>query len=320
MQKSFDTERDKDYNSRCKNKGTAKRCSIYKQNGKQGETMKKFFTLIITAILGIACVCGLTACEKNSDGEKVKLININLTEEEYAFAMKLDNTSLKTSFNEYLAEIKENGTLDTIMAKYFENKGEKVGYDYNGDGSGSGTSQKTEGKFVVATNCPFSPFEYIDGGKIYGIDMEIAAGYATKHNLELVIQNIDFDAIFPSLDAGYVDIGMAGITESKDRSNYAFTTHYYNASLQLIVAKDNTDFDNCKTKEDVENVLKGLNNKSFGYQEGTTSGDYIGNFTNLKATSYNTAALATYELINGNLYAVVVDNGPAAAIVESYNK
>ena len=36
-------------------------------------------------------------------------------------------------------------------------------------------------EFVVATNAPFEPFEYIGtDGKIYGVDMEIAAGFAAK--------------------------------------------------------------------------------------------------------------------------------------------
>ena len=280
--------------------------------------MKKIITLLLVLAMSFACL-SFTAC-KQSNGDEVKLININLTEEQYAFAMKGDNGALQASFNEYLAEIKENGTFAEIMAKYFENKGEKVGFSYEGDGSGDGsTLTNTAEKLVVGTNCPWSPFEYIDNGKVYGVDMEIAAGYAAKHNLELVIANIDFDAIFTSLDAGYIDIGMAGITVSEDRAAYKFTETYYNASLQVIVKADNTDFDNCKTREDVEAVLAGLTGKSLGFQNGTTSGDYIAEFDNLEGVGYETASLATLDVVNGNIYAVICDNAPASAIVKSYN-
>lgn len=279
--------------------------------------MKKFLTLLMALVLCFACITA-TAC--GEEGDKVKLININLTEEQYAFAMKGDNSSLQDSFNAYLDEIKANGTFDTIMAKYFENKGQKVGYAITGDGSGDGsTLVNTENKFVVGTNCPWSPFEYIDNGLVYGVDMEIAAGYAQKHGLELVIANIDFDAIFTSLDAGYVDIGMAGITVSADRAAYKFTQTYYNASLQIIVKADNTDFDNCQTKDDVEAVLSGLQGKELGFQNGTTSGDYIAEFSNLEGVGYETASLATLDVVNGNIYAVICDNAPAKAIVKSYN-
>lgn len=279
--------------------------------------MKKFITLLLATLMCVACM-GFVACSKSA---QVKLISIALTEEEYAFAMKGDNTELQTSFNSYLAEIKENGTFDAIMAKYFRDEGEKVGYNYVGDGTTSNAEGVTgEGKFVVATNAPFSPFEYIENGKIYGVDMEIAAGYAKKMNLELVIKNIDFDAILPALDAGYADIGMAGMTVTEDRAAYLFTTKYYNASLNVIVKADNVDFDNCKTKEDVESVLSGLTGKKIGYQIGTTSVDYVGGFSNIEGKGYDTAAIATYDVINGNIYAVIVDNAPAAAIVASYNK
>ena len=265
-----------------------------------------------------ACV-SLSACS-SPDGDKVKLVNISLTEEEYAFAMNGANSDLQTSFNAYLDEIKGNGTFDAIMAKYFENVGQKVGYPIVGDGSGDGsTLTNTANKLVVGTNCPWSPFEYIDNGLVYGVDMEIAAGYAQKHGLELVIANIDFDAIFTSLDANYIDIGMAGITVSADRAAYKFTQTYYNASLQIIVKADNTDFDNCQTKEDVEAVLSGLQNKQLGFQNGTTSGDYIAEFSNLEGVGYETASLATLDVVNGNIYAVICDNAPASAIVRSYN-
>ena len=283
--------------------------------------MKKILSLAVVALLLVSMVVCFASCGGNTNKDQVKLVNIALTEEEYAFAMKLDNTTLQASFNEYLAEIKANGEFDAIMAKYFENEGEKVGYSYVGDGSGSNEAGTVgEGKFVVATNCPFSPFEYIENGKIYGVDMEIAAGYAEKMGLELVIKNIDFDAILPALDAGYADIGMAGMTVTEDRAGYLFTEKYYNASLNIIVAADNTDFDACTTAADVEAVLSALTGKKIGYQNGTTSVDYVAGYENVEGKGYDTAAIATYDVINGNLYAVIVDNAPAAAIVASYNK
>ncbi len=282
--------------------------------------MKKLFVMLLALMLGATCLFGTTACGKKDDEDALKLINIGLTEEEYAFAMKLDNTSLQTSFNEYLAEIKSNGTFDAIMAKYFEGEGTKVGYNYVGDGSGSNEAGSIgTGKFVVATNAPFSPFEYVDNGKIYGVDMEIAAGYAQKHGLELIIKNIDFEAILPALDAGYADIGMAGMTVTAERSGYLFSDKYYNASLNIIVKGDNTEFDGLTTASAVEEKLKALSGKKIGVQTGTTAVDYVGDFSNIECKFYDTAAIAANDVINGNIYAVIVDNAPAAAIVNSYN-
>lgn len=283
--------------------------------------MKKLLTLMLTALFLCTTAIGFTACSQNDSQDKVKVISVALTEEKYAFALKGDNTALQADFNAYLAEIKENGTFDAIMSKYFEGKGQKQGYSYVGDGTNTNESGTTgEGKFVVATNTPFDPFEYIENGQIYGVDMEIAAGYAQKKGLELVIKNIDFDAILPALDAGYADIGMAGMSVTPDRSAYLFTTEYYNASLNIIVSADNTDFDSFTTAEQIESFLSTLSGKKIGYQTGTTAVEYVAGFSNIEGKGYDTAAIATYDVINGNIYAVIVDNAPAAAIAKSYNK
>ena len=288
--------------------------------------MKKIISLIL--MLTVVCATMLTSCgliggDKDAD-PVAKIIDVKLTDEEYAFVCKKGNTELVNSFNAFLADIKANGTFDALVNKYFKGEGEKVGYEVT-----TTDVENTAANLVVATNCPFEPFEYIgDDGKIYGLDIEIAAAYAKANNLTLVIKNIDFDAIFTQVDAGYADIGMAGITVSEDRAAiYDFTTTYYAASQKIIVAADNTDFDNCKTAAEVEAVLAALEGKKIGYQTGTTGGMYINGdedwgydgFANIEGKGYSTAQDALQDLINGNIYAVVVDEAPGAALVKAAN-
>ncbi|MBP3503903.1 MAG: transporter substrate-binding domain-containing protein [Bacilli bacterium] len=282
--------------------------------------MKK---LLVCFVCALALLC-VVSCN-NTQEDVVKLIDIKLTDEEYAFAVKKGNTELLEDFNAFLAEIEENGKFAEIVAKYFENKGTKNGVEIAID-----SVANTDKNFVVATNCPFEPFEYIgDDGKAYGIDLEIAALYAESKGLELVVKNIAFDAILNDVNAGYSDMGMAGMTVNEDRlvSN-DFTTAYYQASQKIIVAADNTDFDNCKTAEDVENVIKALSGKKIGYQTGTTGNWYVAGdadwgfdgFANVEAKGYSTAQLAIQDLVNGQIYAVVVDEAPGAAMVKAFNK
>ena len=288
--------------------------------------MKKILSLILAVAMLFAMGATLTSCfgGEATDADKVKVIDVKLTDEEYAFVAKKGNTQLVTSFNSFLADIKANGTFDALVAKYFEGKGEKVGYDIT-----TTDVANSDSNLIVVTNCPFEPFEYIgDDGKIYGLDIEIAAAYATAAGLDLVIKNIGFDDIFTQVDAGYADIGMAGITVNEDRAAlYDFTDTYYKASQKLIVAASNTDFDNCKTVEDVEAVLSALTGKKIGFQTGTTGGMYVegdadwgyNGFANIEGKGYATAQVAVMDLINGNIYAVVVDEAPANAIVSAIN-
>lgn len=294
---------------------------------KEKNKMKKIISITLALCMMLLATFGLASCKKD-DGDKnsavVKVIDVKLTEEEYAFVAKKGNTALVSDFNAFLADIKSNGTFDTLVAKYFNGEGTKVGYDVT-----TTDVTNTDSNLVVVTNCPFEPFEYIgDDGKIYGLDIEIAAAYAQAKGLQLVIKNIGFDDIFTQVDAGYADIGMAGITVSEDRlALYDFTTTYFNASQKLIVAADNTDFDNCKTVADVEAVLSALEGKKIGFQTGTTGGMYIegdedwgyAGFANIEGKGYATAQVAVMDLINGNIYAVVVDEAPANAIVNAVN-
>lgn len=184
-----------------------------------------------------------------------------------------------------------------------------------------------DGKFTVVTNCPFGMYEYIgDDGKAYGIDIEVAGLFAEKEGLELVVKNIEFDSIFSEVEAGKADAGMAGITVSEERKkSFDFSDTYAKASQKLIVLDGNTDFDGKTTVEDVEAVIKNLDGKKFGYQTGTTGGMYVNGdedfgydgFENLEGKGYDTAVTAIQDMKAGNIYAVVVDEGPAAALVAS---
>lgn len=287
--------------------------------------MKKIFSLVLAAALLCCSLLALASCDPVSGtGEVAKIVDIKLTDEDYAFVCKKGNTELVNGFNAFLTEIKGNGKFDEYVDKYFKGEGTKVGYSVT-----TTDVVNSDENLVVVTNCPFEPFEYIgEDGKIYGLDIEIAAAYAEAKRLELVIKNIGFDDIFTQVEAGYADIGMAGITVSEDRAAiYDFTDTYYKASQKIIVAADNTDFDACKTAADVEAVLASLEGKKIGYQNGTTGGMYINGdadwgydgFANIEGKGYATAQDALTDLINGNLYAVVVDEAPASALVNAVN-
>lgn len=279
--------------------------------------MKKLFNLLLCALI----ILTLTSC---STQNKVKLIDVKLTDEQYAYVVKKGNISLVEDFNLFLKDIKENGVFLEIVTKYFEGVGTKTGVKVT-----TNTVTNTDDLFVVATNCPFSPFEYIGSdGLIYGIDIEIAKLYAESKNLELVVKNIMFDAIFTEVDAGFADIGMAGITVNEDRlASYDFTDTYYEASQKIVVAGDNNVFSDCKTATDVENVLKQLENEKIGFQNGTTGNWYVAGdedwgfdgFKNIEAVGYTTAQLAIQDIADGRIYAVVVDEAPVISMIDSIN-
>ena len=192
------------------------------------------------------------ALAKKIDG--IKVINIALTEEEYAFGVDKNQTALKESINEILASSEFATAYSTIVAKYFSDE-EVEGISALTEADAA----KADKQLVVATNAEFAPFEYTVGDKFAGIDMEIAKYIADKLGLELVILNMDFDAVVSSVGKNNVDVAMAGLTVNETRKEMVdFTSSYYNAAQMVVVLKDDTSFDSCKTAADVEAVLKAL--------------------------------------------------------------
>ena len=240
--------------------------------------MKKLIAMGLAVMMTALTVsgCGGSSTESAEEGTKdsgssqaaVKVIDIDLTEEEYAFGVDKDQPELLASANAFIQEIKDNGKFDEICNKYF------------GDGEPTAVTSaaldSSKDQLVVATNASFEPFEYMKGDSYYGIDMEIAAALAEKLNKELVIQNMDFDAVCLSVGQHKSDIAMAGLTVKEDRKKYVdFSDSYYNAAQRLIVKGDSTEFDACQDKESIEKILKEKDSSvKVGVQNGTTGQFY----------------------------------------------
>ena len=182
----------------------------------------------------------------------VKLIDIRLTDEEYAFGVDKNNDELLNKVNEFITKAMSDGTIEGIMNKYFNEEGEITGIE-----SAALDNSRADEQLDVATNAAFPPFEYTLGDKFAGIDMEIAAALADYLGMELVIQNMDFESVVTSVGKNGVDIAMAGLTVSEKRKlSVNFSESYYEASQMVLVLENDDTFDACKSAEDVENILK----------------------------------------------------------------
>ena len=278
--------------------------------------MKKLISLALAMLMLALC---FTAC--GGSAPKVKVIDIALTDELYAFGVDKDQPELLKQVNDILKTIKSDGRFDEICNKYF------------GDGTptpvASAALDSSKDQFVVATNAAFEPFEYMDGDNYLGIDMEIAKLIADELGLELVISNMDFDAVCLSVGQHKCDIAMAGLTVKPEREEYVtFSDSYYNASQKLIVRADDTTFDACTDAASVEAILKTLDaSTTIGVQNGTTGqfyveGDASWDFEGyaVTCTGYRNGSLAVQDMINGNIQYVIIDSAPAACISAAFNK
>ncbi len=283
--------------------------------------MKKLLAIGLMIVLSVTALAGCGKDKAVNGNGAVKVIDIELTDEEYAFGVDKTQPELLESVNAFIKEIQENGTFDAICNNYF------------GDGTPvavtSAAYDESKDQLVVATNAAFEPFEYTQGDSYYGIDMEIAKALADYLGKELVIQNMEFDAVCLSVGQQKCDVAMAGLTIKPDREEYVnFSVPYYSASQKLIVLSENTEFDGCTDAASVEAVLQTKDSSvKVGVQNGTTGqfyseGDADWGFDGfpVQTVGYKNGSLAVQDLINGNIQYVIIDSAPAACITEAINK
>ena len=274
--------------------------------------MKKAIALCLTAAMAASL---LTGCGSKTTETTAAAENKTETTAGEAAAEKKDEAAGVVKVIEY-----EDGTFDAICDKYFSD-GEPAAVE-------SAEYDASKDQLVVATNASFEPFEYVDGDSYKGIDMEIAALFAQELGKELVIENMDFDAVCLSVGQHKCDIAMAGLTINEEREEYVtFSDPYYKASQRLVTLADDTAFDDCKDAASVEEVLKGLSaSDKIGGQQGTTAQYFVEGsddwgFEGLPAewVPYKSASLAVQDMINGNVKYVIIDAAPAESITKAIN-
>ncbi len=154
-----------------------------------------------------------------------------LTEESYAVAIKKGNVEMKKAIDEALTELKENGKLQAIIDKYNSDtpvKPEDI--DLNKGAAG--------GTLTVGLEAGFAPYELKVGDGYIGIDIEMMAEVAKIMDRELVIENMNFDALPGAVNSGKIDCIAAGMTVTPEREqNMDFSVPYVEGARQVALIK-----------------------------------------------------------------------------------
>ena len=116
---------------------------------------------------------------------------------------------------------------------------------------------KQNGKIVLGTSADFPPMEWtsFQNGKeeFTGIDLAIAKSIADSLGVELEVKNMAFEGLLASLNAGDVDIVLAGMGADDERKKQVdFSDEYSKGAQVLLVTEENKDkyktFDDLKGK------------------------------------------------------------------------
>lgn len=175
----------------------------------------------------------------------------------------------------------------------------------------SGLTTVEAGKLHMSTNAAFPPYEMVkDDGTFEGIDVEVAGAIAEKLGLELVVDDMGFDAALLAAQNGQSDIVMAGVSVTPDRQEVMDFSDSYATGIQVVIVKEGSDV-----------TMDNLGEKMIGCQKATTGYLYAsdtpenGGYGEDHVIAYETGALAVEALKNGQVDCVIIDNEPAKAYV-----
>jgi polar amino acid transport system substrate-binding protein len=186
----------------------------------------------------------------------------------------------------------------------------------------------------MATNAAFPPYEYVEGDKFVGIDVEIATAIAEKLGMELQIEDVEFGSIIGGVVEGKYDMGMAGMTVTEERKKSVNFSETYATGIQVIIVKDGSSIatldDIFEFNADGDPVALKNPDIKVGVQQDTTGDIYSssdvtgwglcdvkedGTVTTDRVVRYKTGAEAVEALKTGKVDMVIIDNEPAKSFV-----
>ncbi|TVU85218.1 ABC transporter substrate-binding protein [Corynebacterium aurimucosum] len=105
--------------------------------------------------------------------------------------------------------------------------------------------EDADGVLTVGTNPPFAPFEFKDSdGSIIGLEMDLANAVAQVLGLEFQPVEQDFSMILPAVQAGQIDLGGSGFTDTDERrENFDFVDILYAGIQWAKLTDDPNDVD-----------------------------------------------------------------------------
>lgn len=188
---------------------------------------------------------------------------------------------------------------------------------------GSKKENKAEknNKLIVGTEAGFAPYEYMEGDKIVGIDMDIAKAIADDMGKELEIKNMDFEGALIGVQNGKVDLVAAGVSIDEDRKKVMdFSKEYVNSTEVVVVNKENPAFTTIDDKDGDGIFGDDMNGKIVAVQQGNIADIWVSNEENIKPSKinrYTKFAQAAEDLKNGKVDCIVMDKYPADDLVKA---
>ena len=180
----------------------------------------------------IDCFCGenITITANPEIAGAADTIDAGMPPSPIAVCFKLGDTELQQDFNQFLAEIKADGSWNQIMNKWM----------YCKDLSAMPIPvQRGTGKsLTVATFPGLAPYNYLRMGKPTGYEIELVTEWANRRNYRLKYLFMDFASQIPAVQTGKANMAIGSIAVTEERQkNVLFSDGYYSGRILFYTRK-----------------------------------------------------------------------------------
>lgn len=165
---------------------------------------------------------------------------------------------------------------------------------------------KEAGQLVVGTSADYPPFEWVildDKGdsKIVGIDVELAQLIADEIGVELVMEDMPFDSLIPSVISGRIDMTIAGMTYTEERAKQIDFSEQYHQSVSNFVV--------IAGEEGKYSQVEDFDGLKIGVQKGTVQEQMVTeNLPNAEVVSMQKTGLLIEALKTKKVDAIFIDD------------
>ncbi len=172
---------------------------------------------------------------------------------------------------------------------------------------------------VVVTENAYPPLQFVEpgSGEAIGWEYDAMAEIEKRLNINIVYENISWDAMIAAVSRGQYDMGMTGITIREDRMEKVdFSDSYMVSQMLMVVAGDESRFDDARSFAADPDLLAGA-------QPGTTP-FYVtvydildGDEVNPRVIQFETFGAALQALRTGDVDLVLSDSTAANGYVSA---
>ena len=243
----------------------------------------------------------------HNEQPEIDYIKDKVTDNQYSFAFRKNDEAearLCAQMNEFLAKLRNNGTLDDMELIWYGNDESKKTVDMSGLDGKNGTIH-------VITTSTDAPFSYIKDGKNVGYDIDVVVRFCREYGYALDLGDADFSARIPAIESGKYDFTTAMNVTEERKEQVLFSDNVSGGGIALAVRASDLSY-----KNDIS--LSDFNGKRAGIVTGSFHDTVINRvFPDSAISEYNTISDLITALTSGKIdYFLNITEGAQAIIKE----